>query len=236
MSNNRKMPVAHSYEPDIFNSNSAEIIVPILLNKFNIKSVVDIGCGPAYWLSVFEEAGICDYMGIDSEYVDLSDLLIAKDKFMIANLEDFKIPTRRFDLCLSLEVAEHLSESVADSFVKKLTELSDIVLFSSAIPGQTGQHHVNLQWPDYWADKFNKHGYKCCDIIRPLIWGNEKVNWWYQQNVLLFVNSEIVTDLEFCVPEPMVHIRQYEKVLERLERYQEFDKRSLFEKIKGRLL
>ena len=230
------MPVAHSYEPEIFNKESAEVVVPLLLDKFHISSVVDVGCGIATWLAVFAEAGIKDYVGVDSEHVDLSKLQIPEDKFKIANFECFEPPDQRFDLCVSLEVAEHLSELTADNFVENLTGLSDIVLFSAAIPGQTGQNHVNLQWPSYWAEKFHKLGYGCCDFIRPIIWGNQEVNWWYQQNILIFVNDRIKCELDLVSPSSLVHPKQYQKVLERLERMQQANKRSLLQKIKDRFL
>lgn len=210
-------PVAHSYEPGIFNRQSAEVVVPLLLDKFNISSVVDVGCGIATWLAVWRDLGIVDYLGIDSEYVDINKLEIDKNCFQIANLEHFETPARKFDICVSLEVAEHLSESVADSFVESLTKLSDIVLFSSAIPGQTGQHHVNLQWPSYWADKFKQRGYRCCDFIRPVIKNNDKVDWWYQQNILVFLNDNIEFGVNEGTPISHVHPAQYQKVLERLE-------------------
>lgn len=229
-------PVAHSYEPEIFNKQSAEVVVPILLKTFTINSVVDVGCGPATWLAVFRDLGIDDYMGIDSEHVGINNINIASKNFTVANFENFTPIERRFNLCISLEVAEHLSESVADSFIESLTALSDLVLFSSAIPGQTGQHHVNLQWPLYWAEKFRLHGYRCSDFLRPQVWGDSRVNWWYQQNMLLFMNDKI--DFEKNIGEPItrIHPEQYKKVLDRLERIQQASKRPLWKKVKDRLV
>lgn len=56
---------------------------------------------------------------------------------------------RRFDLAMTIEVAEHLTPVRADSFVEDLTRLSDVVLFSAAIPAQGGINHVNEQWQSY---------------------------------------------------------------------------------------
>ncbi len=226
---------AHSYEPEIFNCHSAEVIIPLLMDNFTINSVVDVGCGPGNWLAVVKDCGIGDYLGIDSEHVSPSELKIPNEHFMVANLEEFIPPDRKFDLCLSLEVAEHLSSEVADNFIAGLVSLSDIVLFSAAIPGQTGQHHVNLQWPEYWAEKFRKHGYRCSDFIRPLIWKDENVNWWYKQNILLFLSEKIKFDKCTEIPEKMVHPNQYIKVLSRLEKFQESAKRSTLKKIIDKL-
>jgi hypothetical protein len=95
---------------------------------------------------------------------------------------------RSFDLAISLEVAEHLPESRAESFVEDLTRLAPMVLFSAAIPGQGGRDHVNEQWQTYWAAMFSQHDYTLCDFLRPKIWNNRRIAYWYRQNILLFCN------------------------------------------------
>jgi hypothetical protein len=97
---------------------------------------------------------------------------------------------RRFDLACSLEVAEHLSPSVADQLVLALVKAAPVVLFSAAIPRQGGTSHVNEQWASYWAEKFKRHGYVAIDCLRPALHGDRRVDWWYRQNALIY-----------CVPE-----------------------------------
>jgi len=97
---------------------------------------------------------------------------------------------RNFDLALSLEVAEHLPAHLAPSFVDSLAALSPVVLFSAAIPGQGGTHHVNEQWPEYWAELFRERGFAVIDCIRKTVWQNDAVEWWYAQNLLLFVRED----------------------------------------------
>jgi hypothetical protein len=63
------------------------------------------------------------------------------------------------------------------------------VLFSAAIPFQGGTGHLNEQWPSYWAALFARHGYLAYDPIRPTIWRDQQVAWWYRQNILLFANA-----------------------------------------------
>jgi len=106
---------------------------------------------------------------------------------------------RKYDLAISLEVAEHLPEQFADLFVKTLILHSDIILFSAAIPGQGGQNHLNEQWPDYWIEKFSKHGYFFHDLIRPLIWNNKKVDYWYKQNTFLVTKKCSLKKIEHYI-------------------------------------
>ena len=94
-----------------------------------------------------------------------------------------------FELTQSFEVAEHLYAQYAPNFIKLLTSLSDIILFSAAIPYQGGVHHVNEQPPAYWAELFAQNDYVCIDCIRSQIWNNESISTWYSQNILLFVHT-----------------------------------------------
>jgi hypothetical protein len=86
---------------------------------------------------------------------------------------------RKYDLAICLEVAEHLPVSSAGTLVDSITRASDLILFSAAIPLQTGTHHINEQWQDYWAALFDQRGFVASDIVRPAIWGRPDVRWWY---------------------------------------------------------
>lgn len=171
--------------------DSANAIIPHILKLINVKSVIDIGCGPAEWLSVFREKGIVDVLGFDGEWVDKKALHIPQEFFVTADLKKPLQVDRQFDLAISLEVAEHLPESVAKQFVASICKASSAVLFSAAIPLQGGSYHVNEQWPEYWAKFFKDHGFVAVDCIRKKIWNNNEVGWWYCQNCVLFVNTEL---------------------------------------------
>ncbi len=96
---------------------------------------------------------------------------------------------RRFDLAMTLEVAEHLTPTRADSFIEDLTKLSDVILFSAAIPAQGGTNHVNEQWQSYWAEKFLRLGYVGIDCIRPAVWENSELDTCRKQNPFIYAKS-----------------------------------------------
>ena len=172
---------------------SARRIVPILLELLAPASVIDVGCGDGSWLSVFRENGVEDAFGLDGDWVDDIQLKIPAQCFRRTRLDQpFRIE-RRFDIALCLEVAEHLPETSAREFISQLTTLAPIVFFSAAIPFQGGLHHVNEQWPDYWAGHFESHGYHAIDTIRPRIWNDPEVTWWYKQNALLFATDDAIS-------------------------------------------
>jgi hypothetical protein len=61
-----------------------------------------------------------------------------------------------------MEVAEHLPARTADRYVRLLTSLSSVIVFSAAPPGQggrTGTDHINEQPPLYWITKFDRCGF-----------------------------------------------------------------------------
>jgi hypothetical protein len=174
---------------------SAQEIFPLLFKYITPKSAIDIGCGVGTWLRVLEtDFKVKDILGIDGEYA-VPDLLIEKGKFKAYDLKSKYQSQNKYDLAISVEVGEHLPDSSADNLVQSLTSAADIVLFSAALPGQTGTYHINEQFPEYWAEKFKKIGFEPIDFIRKMIWNNEKVEWWYRQNILLFVRSENIPSL-----------------------------------------
>ncbi len=169
---------------------SAQIILPSLVERFEVESAVDIGCGSAAWLSVLEERGITDVLGVDGLWAAGETLMIGADKFVECDLST-SLPQieRRFDLALSTEVAEHLPPETSEGLVNLLCDLSDVVVFSAAIPHQGGIGHVNQNWPSFWAEHFRRRGYGVLDIVRPTVWTNDDVNFWYRQNLLVYVKG-----------------------------------------------
>jgi hypothetical protein len=162
-----------------------------------VRSVVDVGCGEGSWLAAASEVlRAHEILGIDGAHVLGGSLLrIPRDRFVAHDLAGApaalpEVAGRGFDLCLSLEVAEHLPPESAGDFVGALCRLAPLVLFSAAIPHQGGTRHVNEQWPGYWVERFAAHGFVPLDAVRPRIWGDDAVAYWYQQNTVLFASPE----------------------------------------------
>ena len=168
---------------------SARIIVPIILELLAPRSVVDVGCGIGTWLSVFQEHGVDDVIGVDGGYIDRDELFIDPARYVGHDLEQPLRLDRCFDLALSLEVAEHLAPEAAATFVESLVNIAPAILFSAAIPHQSGAGHRNEQWPAYWASHFARHGFQPIDCIRHRVWAHPEVEVWYAQNTLLYIRE-----------------------------------------------
>ncbi|MGB3511111.1 MAG: Wzt carbohydrate-binding domain-containing protein [Microcoleaceae cyanobacterium] len=212
--------MTHSYGKDFFENlqpgsrQSAQVIVPLIMElikphsirplwklrfknfltgvsgEFSEISIVDVGCGDGTWLSVFKDYGFKKCLGIDGDYVTPDLLQISPSEFLS---KDLTLPleiNQKFDLVLSLEVAEHLPFECADTFVESLVNLGKIIVFSAAIPGQGGEEHINEQWPNYWVDRFKRKEYLVIDCLRKKIWENDRVEPWYAQNILVFIKDD----------------------------------------------
>lgn len=171
---------------------SARVVVPLLQALLPISSVVDFGCGQGAWLAVWDELGVGDQLGLDGAYVDPSRLLIPGERFRPADLVHEVLLERRFDVAQSLEVAEHLPASAADTLVDSLTRASDVILFSAAVPGQGGTHHVNERPREWWRSRFERRGYVALDPLRAALIGDARVKPWYRYNLLLYVRHQVL--------------------------------------------
>lgn len=169
---------------------SAEAVVAPVVELVAPRSVVDVGCGVGTWLDVFRRAGVEDVFGLEGHWLDPARLEIPRERFLAHDLRQPVALGRRFDLAVSLEVAEHLPAACAQTFVDSLTGLAPVVLFSAAVPFQGGQHHVHERWPSWWAERFATRGYAVADAVRPVVWERPEVRVWYAQNTLLYVHRD----------------------------------------------
>lgn len=172
---------------------SAAIYARHLWRYVQPRSVVDVGCGRGSWLKAFKELGSTQLTGVDGAWNSRDKMIDGAIEFIPSDLNAGIEIGRTFDLAVSLEVAEHLAPEVASSFVHTLTDLSEIVLFGAACPGQGGVAHINEQFPSWWAKKFAEKGYMAFDLFRPAFWGNGEVQFWYRQNTFLYVRSTSTT-------------------------------------------
>lgn len=190
------MTAATHYTTDFFSQQqegsfrSALRILPLVFELISPRSVIDVGCGVGTWLAAARTLGVSDVMGVDGDYVDRGLLRIPEECFRSTDLSQPFTCEKTFDLALSLEVAEHLPGASASALVESLTRLAPVVLFSAAIPKQSGEHHVNLQWQSWWVNQFNRHGFHAVDCIRQRVWNDEAVEWWYAQNMFLMVRED----------------------------------------------
>ena len=181
---------------EVGSQSSAAEVVPIIAAAIAPGSVIDVGCGVGHWPRAFAEHGATMVHGIDGGWARNSGQRLSEHEFVEFDFAKEAMPFRpatplpRYDLVTSFEFGEHIGDDRAEALVDLLCSLSDAVVMSAAVPGQRGIHHVNERWPGYWAEKFARRGYVACDFIRPAIWHNDRVAWWYVQNSIAYFRGE----------------------------------------------
>jgi SAM-dependent methyltransferase len=191
--------VDYDHSKNLHSLEGPRAALPLLVEPGAVNSVLDIGCGKGTWLKAAIENGAKLVVGVDGIEIPHTELLFPPENFHICDLRKPLDLHQHFDLVLCLEVAEHLEKQYAEQFVKSIAIHSDTILFSAACPGQSGQHHINCQWPEYWQALFNKEGYACTDAPRWKIWRDTRIEPWYRQNIFLAVR-----DYELAGKEPRI--------------------------------
>lgn len=214
-----------NYDSEFYNNinegslKAARIIVPLIIDLFSPKSVVDFGCGTGSWLSVFKNNNIPNIIGLDFGSLTHDQFETPKNSFMKVDLSEYIDLNQRYDIALCLEVAEHLPENKSRNLIGNLIRHSDIIIFSAAIPGQHGRNHLNCQYPSYWKNIFSQHMYLCFDPFRKLIWNDSSIPFWYRQNILVYVSRKVIgeysiLDNYICSDNDLVHPAMLKHVID----------------------
>lgn len=128
-----------------------------LMEAFNIKSMIDIGCGPGGMVELASNKGL-EVLGIDGDYkIERSESV--KD---LIKLHDYStgpyVPEKVYDLGWSVEFVEHVNKEFMPNFIETFKQCKYIMM-THAVPGQPGHHHVNCMPPEYWFGALEAHGF-----------------------------------------------------------------------------
>ena len=133
-----------------------------LKKEFNIKTMLDIGCGPAGMIKLANENNIESY-GIDGDYNVDKDV----DPTLIT-IHDYTEGPSPFnlevDLVWSVEFLEHVYEEYQDNYMQDFAN-GKYALITFAPPGKKGHHHVNCRTPEYWIEVFDRYGFTCDSAV-----------------------------------------------------------------------
>lgn len=178
---------------DVSSGKSASLFltefVRSVLGGVHPDSVLDVGCGRGVWLAEWKRQGVARLQGLDGTYVDVNTLLVPQTDFRATDISQPFDLQRKFELVECLEVAEHIPEGNAEALIDSLVRHGDLVLFSAAIPGQGGEHHVNERPYAYWRAKFAARGYHAYDAVRANVARFADIEPWYRYNAFVFAND-----------------------------------------------
>lgn len=166
---------------------SIETTAAMIYDVFKPNSLVDIGCGEGLFLNALHQRGV-KVIGCD---ISDAALKVSPKDFIIFQADATK-PVRfnqRFDLCLCVEIAEHIPNKASKTLVKNLTSASDTIFFTAAPPGQGGVGHINEQPQSFWETLFDAEGYvldrTLSEHFRKSL-QEAQVVYWLARNVMIF--------------------------------------------------
>jgi cyclopropane fatty-acyl-phospholipid synthase-like methyltransferase len=145
-------------------------------------SYLDMGCGDGWLVYTARTAGVPVSVGVEVS-PDAATVAPAGTEIVSHDLSEALDLGRKFDLVTSWEVAEHIEQSGADEFVRNLVRhVGRYLVFTAAVVGQGGYHHVNCQPVEYWRLKFISNGLRYLEqetealrltwrwTVGPLVW------------------------------------------------------------------
>jgi SAM-dependent methyltransferase len=124
-----------------------------LVERFAVRSVLDVGCGEGYAVSFFHDLGLHAH-GIDGLPLNVQRAVIPIAHHDLTSGRYF-MPV---DMAISIEVAEHIAPEHVDNFLDTLAN-GRVICMTAAPPGQDGHHHVNCQPAQYWIEHLLKRDY-----------------------------------------------------------------------------
>jgi SAM-dependent methyltransferase len=117
-----------------------------LVDRFGVRTVLDVGCGEGHCVRFFRERGI-DAVGFDGLRANVER---AVTPIELHDLRDgpYELPV---DLVHCCEVVEHVEERFLDHLLQTLAN-GRVIAMTHAVPGQGGHHHVNCRPAEYWIE------------------------------------------------------------------------------------
>jgi SAM-dependent methyltransferase len=181
---------------DAVATESAPAMAASIKCIFKPNSVIDVGCGAGTLLAQLKKNGL------KVRGLEYSDAGIARCREKGVYVEKFDLETNQaiqgsWDVTVSFEVAEHLPESLADNYVRVISQFSPVVIMSAATADQGGHDHVNEQPHEYWIDKMQRQGFaydgQTSDHVREE-WARNRVAYWYVNNTMIFRRKDGAKD------------------------------------------
>lgn len=120
-----------------------------LVERFDVRSVLDIGCGEGYATRFFRELG-CDVLGVDGCEQAIRDSVIPECVTRHDFCDGPFRAGRSFNLVWSCEFLEHVDQQYLPNILGTLACATKAIAVTHALPGQPGHHHVNCQRSSYW--------------------------------------------------------------------------------------
>jgi len=126
-----------------------------IIENFNIKSMVDVGCGPGGMTELARSKGL-EVLAVDGDFIvdrNISDVVI--HDYQAAPYK----PEKEYDLAWCVEFVEHIEPRYIQNFMTTFQQCKYVIM-THAFPNQPGHHHVNCQTTEYWVAIVQAFGFE----------------------------------------------------------------------------
>jgi hypothetical protein len=187
------------YNSSYFKSEIFDYDYPALaetiIKEYQPKQIIDFGCGTGALAKAFACLGV-QVQAIDG-YSEPDFSTHDNIRFTKLDLNDIdavheflKQFDAKFDLAISIEVAEHLNPAVSSSFIEWMTSVADVIVFSAAVPSQDGDGHINCRSRSDWYQFIKKYDFTIADTLRQHFISNPNLGLWHKFNVVDYVQKD----------------------------------------------
>jgi len=171
-------------------------LASVIRSVLKPTSVCDFGCGNGFIVYYLKQGGVA-VKGVESstsarQYMPIE----VKEDILTASVVK-PLSLGKFDVTVSMEVAEHISKAKAKMLIRNLAEhASSGIVFTAASPGQWGDGHINCQPKSYWQALFLEYGWRPNEDLRKKIVSEirerpqiDQLIPWISKNVMIFTRS-----------------------------------------------
>ncbi len=135
------------------NTNMDEATLDYLIARFDVRSMLDVGCGPGGMVDAARRKGLHTW-GIDGDpFMERPDVIIHDYA-----TGPFPVQGRVFDLIWCTEFVEHVERQYEENYLATF-DAGRVLFLTAAPPGFPGWHHVNCQIEGYWHVRMATHGW-----------------------------------------------------------------------------
>jgi len=134
-------------------TNMDEATLNYLIARFDIRSMLDVGCGPGGMVDAAHQRNIYAH-GIDGDPFMRSAWVSIHDY----TTGPLSMPITDFDLIWCTEFVEHIEQQYEDNYLATF-DAGRVLFLTAAPPGFPGWHHVNCQPEQYWIALLEARGW-----------------------------------------------------------------------------
>lgn len=164
----------------------APILADILMDMYEPRKVIDLGCNNGLYLAPFLAAGV-EVMGYDNNPAALAKATVP------TRLQDLTKPfLDTADLTLCIETLEHIPLEESFLALQNILANSNKLIFTAAQPGAGGVGHVNCQPKEFWKKEIELRWFDYCPgeteyiVTRLRQTNNPMIMGWLLNNLMVF--------------------------------------------------